>query len=167
MRKNLWNFLARVDLALNFISILILPLVKYGHWFLLSNLQNTETEHSTLGCEGADENTALKMQKDISGHVTTWTQRQCAALHINLFTCQGLSKILSTSLAACPRGGMCMWQSAGAGKERFGICMRREGPLGGDCLVCVMPADSQQAGSKISPGRKGNLDPIDRRVATK
>lgn len=59
---------------------------------------------------------------------------------------------------------MCMWQSAGAAKERFGICMRREGPLGGDCLVCVMPADSQQAGSRISPGRKGDLDPIDCRL---
>lgn len=50
---------------------------------------------------------------------------------------------------------MCMWTSAGAGKQPFGICMRREGPLGGDCLVCVMPADSQQAGSRISPAGGG------------
>lgn len=57
-----------------------------------------------------------------------------------------------------------MAESGGAGKERFGICMRREGPLGGDCLVCVMPADSQQAGSRNSPAREGDLYPIDRRL---
>lgn len=51
-----------------------------------------------------------------------------------------------------------MWQSGGAGRERFGICMRREGPLGGDCLVCVVPADSRQAGSGISAAREGDLN---------
>lgn len=50
-----------------------------------------------------------------------------------------------------------MWQSGGAGKEQFGICMRREGPLGGDCLVCVVPADSQQAGSRIPAAGEGDL----------
>lgn len=85
---------------------------EIGHRLLLSNLLNTATRNGTFYARMWESalKYSLKTQKHISGHVTTRTQRQCAALHINLFSCQGLTKILSTCLAVCPGGGMRMWQ---------------------------------------------------------
>ncbi len=51
------------------------------------------------------------------------------------------------------------------GKDRLGICMQREAPLGGACLVCLTLSDSQRVRSR-SPlrWRKRLMSFIDHRL---
>lgn len=58
-----------------------------------------------------------------------------------------------------------MAEPGGAEQDRIRICMRREAPLGGDCLVCLTLSDSRRVGSRRSLSwRKRLMSFIDHRL---